>query len=267
MGAMSDPIPTVRYAALHDEQPWNRWYERPNLRALLPPLRGATVLDVACGSGGSCAWLLDQGADVIGVDPGDRMIEAAQRRVGDRARLLVHDLAMPLGQLEPASVDLVHSSLTLHYLEDLRSFLRELHRLLRPGGALVASTHHPVTSQRALDPGNYFRAGAVHQRWRLRGASRLRWLAERLVLETAAAWKTQRLPGLRALATKRLPVRYQRRTFSMLANALSDAGFAIDRVGEPLPSRELCERYGRPARELRRRPGLLFLRARRLPAG
>src|SRR5579875_3555433 len=42
--------------------------ERPALRSLVPAnLAGAAVLDAGCGSGAQAQWLLDQGADVIGI--------------------------------------------------------------------------------------------------------------------------------------------------------------------------------------------------------
>jgi ubiquinone/menaquinone biosynthesis C-methylase UbiE len=65
-------------------------------------LHGAAVLDAGCGSGAQAQWLLDQGADVVGVDVSSRMIEEAERRCGGLGRFLVADLATPL-PLEPGS--------------------------------------------------------------------------------------------------------------------------------------------------------------------
>jgi len=56
------------WSATTDDGPFNGGLERPALRELVPQPVGATVLDAGCGSGAQCAWLLDQGADVIGVD-------------------------------------------------------------------------------------------------------------------------------------------------------------------------------------------------------
>jgi 2-polyprenyl-3-methyl-5-hydroxy-6-metoxy-1,4-benzoquinol methylase len=58
-------------------------------------LAGAVVLDAGCGSGAQAQWLIDQGAEVIGVDLSPRMIEEARRRSQGRARFLVADLAEP----------------------------------------------------------------------------------------------------------------------------------------------------------------------------
>src|ERR1700685_3996056 len=66
-----------------DDGPYNGGLERPALRSLVPdPVSGQTVLDAGCGSGAQCAWLLDQGANVVGVDLSPRMIDEATRRCG-----------------------------------------------------------------------------------------------------------------------------------------------------------------------------------------
>jgi 2-polyprenyl-3-methyl-5-hydroxy-6-metoxy-1,4-benzoquinol methylase len=59
-------------------------------------LAGAIVLDAGCGSGAQAQWLLDQGAEVIGIDLSPRMVEEARRRCQSRTRFLVADLAEPL---------------------------------------------------------------------------------------------------------------------------------------------------------------------------
>lgn len=57
------------WSATTDEGPFNGLLERPALRSLIPgSLAGAVVLDAGCGSGAQVQWLLDQGAEVVGVD-------------------------------------------------------------------------------------------------------------------------------------------------------------------------------------------------------
>jgi len=84
------------WSATTDDGPFNGGLERPAMRTLIPrPLPGSTVLDAGCGSGAQCAWLLDQGADVIGVDLSPRMVETVAKRCGGRGRFVVADLAEP----------------------------------------------------------------------------------------------------------------------------------------------------------------------------
>ncbi|HXA96495.1 MAG TPA: class I SAM-dependent methyltransferase, partial [Candidatus Dormibacteraeota bacterium] len=53
--------------------------EWPALRALLPALRGLTVLDLGCGFGWFCRWAREQGTTrVVGVDVSERMLARAR---------------------------------------------------------------------------------------------------------------------------------------------------------------------------------------------
>ena len=82
------------WSADTDAGPFNGLLERPALRLLIPrPLRGRSVLDAGCGAGAQCEWLLDEGAEVTGIDLSPGMVEQARLRCGDRARFAVADLA------------------------------------------------------------------------------------------------------------------------------------------------------------------------------
>ena len=68
--------------------------EWPSLRALLPDLREARIVDLGCGFGWFCRWARQQGAaDVLGVDVSDNMLERAQASTNDEGiRYLKADL-------------------------------------------------------------------------------------------------------------------------------------------------------------------------------
>ena len=95
------------------------------------------VLDAGCGSGRITEALLERlpRGEVIGVDGSDSMIEAARRRLGDRAELIVSDL-LELSLSEP--VDAVLSTATFHWIADHERLFTRLREILRPGGRLVA---------------------------------------------------------------------------------------------------------------------------------
>ncbi|HEY4429263.1 MAG TPA: class I SAM-dependent methyltransferase [Solirubrobacteraceae bacterium] len=95
------------------------------------------VLDAGCGSGRITEALLDrlQSGSVIGVDESASMVNAARRRLGERAELRVADLV----ELElPEPLDAVLSTATFHWIADHERLFARLHALLRPGGRLVA---------------------------------------------------------------------------------------------------------------------------------
>ena len=106
------------------------------------PLRGGeTVLDAGCGSGRVTERLLDRLPDgrVIALDASPSMVDAARDRLarfGDRVTYVVADLGRPL-PLEPASVDAVLSTATLHWVRDHDAVFRHLATPLRSGGRLV----------------------------------------------------------------------------------------------------------------------------------
>jgi 2-polyprenyl-3-methyl-5-hydroxy-6-metoxy-1,4-benzoquinol methylase len=69
------------WAATTDDGPFNGLLERPAQQSLVPAsLAGAVVLDAGCGSGAQAQWLIDEGAEVIGIDLSPRMVEKARRR-------------------------------------------------------------------------------------------------------------------------------------------------------------------------------------------
>jgi len=194
------------WSATTDEGPWNGFLERPALRSLIPAgLDGAAVLEAGCGSGAQAQWLLEQGADVTGIDISPRMIEEAGRRCAGRGRFLVADLATPLS-LEPRSFDGVTCSLALHYIADWSVPLRSFASALRPGGWAVISLDHPFAPSTADQRGGYFDTELVSDTWRK--------------------------------ADVEVTQQFWRRPLAAVLGAFADAGFMVDRVAEAQPSAE-----------------------------
>jgi 2-polyprenyl-3-methyl-5-hydroxy-6-metoxy-1,4-benzoquinol methylase len=101
------------FASVIDTKPHNAYYERPATFSLLPEVQGKRVLDAACGPGVHSEWLIARGAEVVGVDASQKMIELAKRRLGESADVRYADLRKPLTFLENKSFDIVLSSLTM----------------------------------------------------------------------------------------------------------------------------------------------------------
>jgi len=131
------------YAAENEVSLNNAYYERPAVLRLAGELTGRRVLDAGCGSGALFAALRDRGATVTGVDLSPGLLAQARRRLGADADLRVADLTEPL-PFDDDSFDDVIASLVLHYFEDWGPPLAEMHRVLRSGGRLIASVHHPT---------------------------------------------------------------------------------------------------------------------------
>jgi SAM-dependent methyltransferase len=194
------------WSATTDEGPFNGLLERPALRSLIPgSLTGAVVLDAGCGSGAQAQWLLDQGAEVVGIDVSPRMIEEAERRCCGRGRFLVADLAKPL-PLEPTSLDGITCSLALHYVADWSVPLRSFASALRPGGWAVISVDHPFGPPLPGQQGGYFDTELLSDTWDKGGVA--------------------------------VSQQFWRRPLGAVLGAFADAGFLVDRVAEPQPSNE-----------------------------
>jgi SAM-dependent methyltransferase len=143
------------YSADTESNLINGYYERPAMIGLAGEVNGRQVLDAGCGSGPLSAALRERGAIVTGFDSSPAMVELAERRLGQHARLVVADLGEPLPFASGAFDDVV-GSLVLHYLQDWAAPLAELRRVLRPGGRLLLSVNHPMAYP-ALNPGtDYF---------------------------------------------------------------------------------------------------------------
>jgi ubiquinone/menaquinone biosynthesis C-methylase UbiE len=218
---------SAAYRVNNEERAFNAYYERPATIALLGDVTGLRVLEAGCGPGVLTEWLAGHGAAVTAVDVSPEMVRLAQDRVGARALVRNADLAEPL-DVADASVDLIVASLVLHYLADWDGPLAEFHRVLTPGGAVVFSTHHPAMDWQLHSPADYFATKQVTESWQL----------------GAAAFE----------------VTFWRRPLTAITEAISRAGFVIDRMVEPEPRPELRQVDPDAYHRLRTRPAFLFFR-------
>jgi ubiquinone/menaquinone biosynthesis C-methylase UbiE len=110
--------------------------------ALASPQPQDQVLDVACGTGLvalAAAEAVGPQGHVLGADLSDHMLEAARLRAAQRglrqlgfARMDAEQLALPDG-----GFDLALCALGLMYVPDPAQALREMRRVLRPGGRVA----------------------------------------------------------------------------------------------------------------------------------
>ncbi|MDE3097659.1 MAG: methyltransferase domain-containing protein [Chloroflexota bacterium] len=109
--------------------------------ALLPPLRGKTVVDACCGSGMDAEFLTREGARVLAID----LSEGCARRAKARAGRFGLEYFVVVGDVEhlpvrtaAADVSYVHDG--LHHLEDPLAGVRELARV----AACAVSINEPA---------------------------------------------------------------------------------------------------------------------------
>lgn len=105
------------------------------LRHLSRPAQGAQLLDVGFGSGVFLELARSAGWEVAGVDPDPVVVDATRQR----------GLNVRQGGIEafadmPGEFDIITLGHVIEHLHDPRATLKEIHRLLRPGGRLWIDT-------------------------------------------------------------------------------------------------------------------------------
>jgi ubiquinone/menaquinone biosynthesis C-methylase UbiE len=117
-----------------------RRYEAPMLLGMTGSLDGKRALEIGCGAGFGMKIILEQFgvASVRGIDLDPRMVARAQKRIrryASRAEVSVGDVtAIPA---ENESFDAVFDFSVLHHVETWEDGVREVARVLKPGGLFV----------------------------------------------------------------------------------------------------------------------------------
>ncbi len=128
-------------------RPAKRNIAAPTFQALWGDIRGQNVLDAGCGGGWLTRVAAAAGARVTAVDLSPAMIAGARDLDGGAgAGYHVANLC-DLSLFQDGAFDLVVSHCCLQDVQDHRAALRELARVLRPGGRLILSVVHPWTWQ------------------------------------------------------------------------------------------------------------------------
>lgn len=124
--------------------------------------RGLRVLEIGCGLGTDGAQFAKAGADYTGVDLTEAAVELAQKRfelfqlrgtfrTADAERLDFSD----------NSFDMVYSHGVLHHTPDTVGAIKEVHRVLKPGGRAVVMLYHRDSYNYRVNI-SMLRRGGVH---------------------------------------------------------------------------------------------------------
>jgi SAM-dependent methyltransferase len=122
---------------------------------LLGDVRGRRVLEIGCGAAAAARWLATQGADVVAADLSAGMLHHAVR--GARAS----GVPVPLVQADALALpfsdgvfDVVCTAFgAVPFVADSAAVMREVFRVLRPGGRWVFAVTHPMRWTFLDDPG------------------------------------------------------------------------------------------------------------------
>ncbi len=117
----------------------------------LTPFAGLSVLDIGCGGGLLCEPLARLGADVVGLDAGQRSIDAARRHAADQNLSITYDV-MNLDALidQGQRYHVVLCMEVVEHLDEPEAFLENCAALVRPGGIFIGSTLNRTLQSYAL---------------------------------------------------------------------------------------------------------------------
>jgi ubiquinone/menaquinone biosynthesis C-methylase UbiE len=204
---------------------WHRALIDPALFRQLGAVDGRCVLDLACGNGYIARRLARLGARVTGVDASGPVIELARaRELAEPLGITYHRSdAARLETFDDGTFDLVVSNMALMDMPDAAGALREVGRVLRAGGRLVATLSHPCFDVPQASVWQVERAGYTTTVWRKVGRYRE-------VFEAPVPWRS---------GEERWQTRAYQRPLSWYVRALRAAGLAIVALAEPAPTAEL----------------------------
>jgi SAM-dependent methyltransferase len=132
---------------------WVRWarapghdsywlFHRERFLELVPPPAELTI-DVGCGEGRVSRDLQALGHRVVSIDASPTMIAAAREADPEGDYRLADAAALPL---EDGVADLVVAFMSLQDVDDMPAGMREIGRVLRPGGRACIAVVHPLNS-------------------------------------------------------------------------------------------------------------------------
>jgi SAM-dependent methyltransferase len=186
------------------------WFYRSRFFEILPPPDGLT-LDVGCGEGRLSRDLAELGYQVTGVEPAATLLAAAQEEHPAGSYVLGEAADLPFPD---ASASLVVAYNSLMDVDDLDGAMREVARVLKPGGRLCITITHPVADSAGFDSDDPEAPFVINGSY-LR-TSHFDVTAERHGI-------TMHFIGWH-------------RSITTYARALQDAGLLIEAIREPMPA-------------------------------
>ena len=146
-----DPAELEKFASLAHRW-WDKNSEFKPLHAINPlrlnfidgivGLQGMRVLDVGCGGGILSESMAEKGAEITGIDLGEKALKVAQLHQLESGTQVDYRLisAEDLATQQPASFDVVTCMEMLEHVPDPEAVVRACAQLVKPGGSVFFST-------------------------------------------------------------------------------------------------------------------------------
>ena len=150
------------------------FYEKTIHLKLFGNLKSKKLLDLGCGGGQTSIFFAEHGAIVTGIDFSKKQIDFAKALAKRKG---MEKISFQQGSMEDLSVfgdcsfDLVNSSHTIHYVENLQKCFDEVFRVVKPKGKFVFSVSHPLNhivereNNQLVVRRSYFQKGKYKWNW------------------------------------------------------------------------------------------------------
>jgi SAM-dependent methyltransferase len=188
---------------------------------------GSRVVDLAAGTGRLSGWFLQLGVDVIAVEPAANMRAVLEERFPTVRTIVASAESMPLAD---QSVDAVVVGNAFHHFER-DAAMAEIHRILRPGGALAVFWVWPAEEEQLKIPGMRGIYEAIDKTWAESTimAAHRSWAEPPATVEGFDAFERRVFPATHLLPAARLADLYA--TFSdVLSLPAPTRAWLLDRI-------------------------------------
>lgn len=199
------------------------------------------ILDIGCGEGGYSRALAHKGANVTSIDCAVDLINFAIKKADEEGLKIAHFVrnSNDLFDIEDSTFEIVLSSMMLMDCEDLFGTVKEISRVLKPGGKVFVSVLHPC-----------FNGGNI--RW-TGGDDETKVVVEDYF--SPKEWEAF-IGGISS------PVIFRHRTLEEYVKVFIQNDLRIVDMNEPLPTNEQVEKSSRIGRLLKI-PMFLFMELRK----
>ncbi|MDR8523721.1 class I SAM-dependent methyltransferase [Shewanella fidelis] len=223
----------VKYAEVVKDNIYNALLERPSTMALLGDLQGKDVIDMGCGSGEYAQWLLEQSVGRLTcIDISEEMIDLVKNKFGLNVHAYCQNLSQGLPLEKDNSADVIVCPLVLHYIENLTPVFESVCRVLKPGGYIVFSTHHPFADFECSESGNYFNRELVEEEWDTVGTP--------------------------------VKVQFYRRSLTEISEAVTNSGLLISKISEGMIDEKAKDLSESTYNHLKNNPNFIFFRCEKV---
>lgn len=116
---------------------WRKYFREKT--ETLPPANRGVMLDVCCGTGTLCLNVFpDSGfRECYAIDNSERALEVLRHRLGNISGIRPLKADISRTAFGDGTIDAIFGNSFLHHLPDNPEFLKEMYRILAPGGTMV----------------------------------------------------------------------------------------------------------------------------------